>query len=277
MEKYSFVNDENLPIIGAICGDILGSSYEFEPNKSLNLSLYTGKDEFTDDTICTIAITDALERGIPFDESLRQWCRKYPRSDYGGRFGRWIYQENGKPYNSWGNGAAMRVSAAGAYAKTVKEARQIAKATAEVTHNHPEGIKGAEATAAVIQLAKSGEMSKQELKEYVEKEFGYDLSQSYEELHKVYEYSESCQDTFPAAFISFYKGQDYEDVIRHAIALGGDADTLAAIAGSMAAAFYRSIGYETLNHCLGLLPQEMIEVLRKFRNAHSANINCDTK
>ena len=269
MQKFDFVNDENLPIIGAICGDILGSSYEFQPNKSLDLPLYTADDEFTDDTICTIAITDAIERGIPFDESLRHWCRKYPRSDYGGRFGQWIYQENGKPYNSWGNGSAMRVSAAGAYAMTVEEARKIAKATAEVTHNHPEGIKGAEATAAVIQLAKSREISKMQLREYVEKEFGYDLSQSYEELRKVYEYSESCQDSFPAAFISFYYGEDYEDAIRHAIALGGDADTLAAIAGSMAAAFFHRIGYKTLDHCLPMLPQEMIEVLRKFKNANS--------
>ena len=164
------VNERNLPIIGAICGDILGSGYEWNPMKTLDMDLCRMKDEFTDDTVCTIAVADAIINKIPYDETLRNWCRRYPNAGYGSAFRRWIKLDDGLPYNSWGNGSAMRVSAAGTLSNSLEEALRLAKESSEVTHNHPEGIKGAQATASAIYMAKNGS-SKEGIKYYIQSKF----------------------------------------------------------------------------------------------------------
>lgn len=250
----------NLPILGAVCGDTLGSSYEWEPMKDLTLPLCKPEDVFTDDSVCTIAVADAILNGKPFAETLHGWCRRYPYIGYGGAFRRWIIDENPHPYNSWGNGAAMRVSAAGALANSLDEALDLARQSAEVTHNHPEGIKGAQAAVAAIYLAKEGKC-KNDIKAYIEDAFGYDLSRDYEDIQRGYSFDVSCMGSVPESIISFLTASSYEDTVRHAIALGGDADTMAAIAGSIAAAYYKDIPQNIIEHCCRRLPLEMISII----------------
>ena len=258
------VSERNLPIIGAICGDILGSGYEWNSTKNLDMDLCRMKDEFTDDTVCTIAVADAIINNIQFDESLRKWCRRYNNAGYGSAFRRWIRLDQGLPYNSWGNGSAMRVSAAGALADTLEEALRLAKESAEVTHNHPEGIKGAQATAVAIYMAKAGN-SKDEIKDYIQINFGYNLERKFEFIQPSYHFDVSCQGSVPESIICFLESTDYEDAVRHAIAMGGDADTMAAITGSIAAAFYNEIPKGILSHCLTRLPNEMKDILYNCR------------
>ncbi len=233
---------------GAIFGDIIGSRFEFDRGgKTKKFELFTREDNWTDDTVMTIAIMEALVKaGKDADVekikeecivSMKKWGKKYPDAGYGGRFFGWVLSNESKPYNSWGNGSAMRVSGAGWIYDTVERTREAARATAEVTHNHPEGIKGAECTAAVMFLARTGK-SKEEIKEYVIKEFGYDVSKTVDELRPLHEHVESCMDSLPKALASFFEGNSYEDVVRNAVSLGGDTDTLAAIAGAMGDAMY---------------------------------------
>lgn len=254
---------KQLVIYGAVFGDIIGSAYEWRRTKKTDFQLFTPRTKFTDDTVCTIAVAEAIETGRPFDEELQKWCRKYRNAGYGGSFRRWIEEETPAPYNSWGNGSAMRVSPAGAKAESMEEALELAKKSAEVTHNHPEGIKGAQATAAAIFLALHGK-KKSEIKEYIEKEFGYDLSRQYGNIQRSYRFDVSCQGSVPEAIIAFLESHDYESTVRLAVALGGDADTQAAIAGGIAAAFYGSIPEEIFENCQSRLPREMIEVIEKF-------------
>ena len=260
----NIISEKNLPLIGAICGDILGSGYEWNSTKNLEMKLCRREDDFTDDTICTIAIADAIINHVPFDESLRNWCRRYYNADYGSAFRRWIGLDDGRPYNSWGNGSAMRVSAAGALANSLEEALRLAKESAEVTHNHPEGIKGAQATAAAIYMAKTGS-SKEEIKDYIQTKFGYDLERKYKDIQPSYQFDESCQRTVPESIICFLESIDYEDAVRHAIAMGGDADTMAAITGSVAAAKYKTIPESILTHCLNRIPQVMNDILKSIK------------
>lgn len=233
---------------GAIFGDIIGSRFEFDRGgKTKDFELFTWKDDFTDDTVMTVAVAEALIKAgkdAAADEirravvkSMREWGRDYPEVGYGGRFYRWLISKNPEPYGSWGNGSAMRVSAAGWLYDTLERTLEAAAATAEVTHNHPEGIKGAQCTAAVIYLARKG-AKKDEIKDFVENEFGYDLSETVDEMRHRHNHDESCMDSLPKALVSFFEGESYEDVVRNAVSLGGDTDTLAAIAGSMAEAFY---------------------------------------
>lgn len=261
----------NIPIIGAVCGDILGSSYEWESVKNLDFPLCTGDDVFTDDTVCTIAVADAILNKKPMGETLQKWCRRYPYAGYGGSFRRWIRNENPQPYNSWGNGAAMRVSAAGALATSLEEALELAELSAEVTHNHPEGIKGAKAVAAAIYLAKEGS-TKNEIKKYIEENFCYDLGRDYQEIQPGYSFDVSCMGSVPESIICFLEAPSYEDTIRYAIAMGGDADTMAAIAGSIAAAYYREIPKKILLHCEKRLPREMIDVVEQVANERRINV-----
>ena len=254
------VNERNLPIIGAICGDILGSGYEWHPVKTLEMDLCQIDDIYTDDTVCTIAVTDAIVNQKSFAETLRKWCRKYSFAGYGPSFRIWIKLETGEPYNSWGNGSAMRVSASGALANSLEESLRIAKESAEVTHNHPEGIKGAQATASAIYMAKTGS-SKDEIKDYIQTKFGYDLERNYKEIQPSYQFDVSCQGSVPESIICFLESKDFEDAVRHAIAMGGDADTMAAITGSIAAAYYKTIPEGILTHCLNRVPQDMKNIL----------------
>ncbi len=253
-------------MLGAICGDIIGSAYEFHPQKDVNLPLFTPYDKFTDDTVCTIAIADAMMSGEPYEKVLQKWCRKYPRAGYGGHFRLWIIVEDPEPYDSWGNGSAMRVSSAGAFGRTLDEVLALAKESAEITHNHPEGIKGAQATAAAIYFALNG-MSKEDMRTVLERMFGYDLSRDYYEIQQHYSFDVSCQGSVPESIIAFLHSTDYESTIRLAVAMGGDADTMGAIAGGIAAAYYGGVPENIANRCVELLPGEMVEVIGSFNEA----------
>lgn len=239
-------------MLGAMLGDIIGEPYEFDRgDKKKPVELFTAHPRFTDDTVMTFAVADSLlgiTRKLPdmkddkikalVQESLLSWGHMYPLPDYGGRFAIWLHSEKPRPYGSYGNGSAMRVSSVGWLFDSLEETRRIARLTAEVTHNHPEGIKGAEAVATLIWLGRTGQCSKADIREYVENEFGYDLSRTCDEIRPDYYHIESCQATVPEAITAFLEGEDFEDVIRTAVSLGGDSDTLTCIAGSIAEAFY---------------------------------------
>ena len=227
-------------MLGAIIGDIVGSVYEWNNIKTKDFPLFSEKCFFTDDTVMTVAVANALLSGGTTDDfidSLKKFGRLYPNSGYGGRFGSWVHSCNRKPYNSWGNGSAMRVSPCGWFAESLDEAETLAEKSAAVTHNHTEGIRGAQATAAAIYLAKNG-MGKGKIKEYIENKYRYNLNRTLDEIRPDYRFNETCQETVPEAIIAFLKSHSFEDAIRNAISLGGDSDTLAAITGSIAEAAY---------------------------------------
>ncbi|MBR5122100.1 MAG: ADP-ribosylglycohydrolase family protein [Anaerotignum sp.] len=260
-------------MFGAILGDIIGSPYEFDRGrKTKDFPLFSDASEFTDDTVMTIAVAEAFldaEKDASDEEirkllvsSMRKWGRKYPFAGYGMRFSIWLAEKRPKPYGSYGNGSAMRVSSAAWLSDDLETVRKMARISAEVTHNHPEGIKGAEATASAIFLARTGK-SKAEIKEYIETEFGYDLSRTCDEIRPDYYHVESCMETVPEAITTFLEGESFEDVIRTAVSLGGDCDTLTAIAGSMAEGFY-GVPDEMKQECYGRLTEEMKQVLRRF-------------
>ena len=259
---------------GAILGDIIGSPYEFDMgDKTKDFPLFREDSGFTDDSMMTIAVADALLSDAKDPEriktlliySMQRWGRKDPDAGYGGMFIRWLFDDDPQPYGSFGNGSAMRVSSVGWLYDTLEETREKARLTAEVTHNHPEGVKGAECVASVIWLARNGK-SKQEIKEYVVKEFGYDLSRTCDEIRPGYYHVESCQQTVPEAITAFLEGESFEDVIRTAVSLGGDCDTLTCIAGSMAEAFY-GVPEELKAECRKRITPEMKEVLDRFDKA----------
>ena len=256
---------------GAILGDIIGSPYEFDRgNKTKDFPLFSGHSEFTDDTVMTIAVAEAF-LDAPGEEaairdrvvaSMQKWGRRYPDAGYGVRFCRWLRDRNPQPYNSWGNGSAMRVSSVGWLFDDLEQVRRMARLSAEVTHNHPEGIKGAEAVASAIFLARTGS-TKAEIKAYIEENFHYCLSRTCDEIRPDYYHVESCQETVPEAITAFLEGQSFEDVIRTAISLGGDCDTLTCIAGSMAEAFY-GVPEELKAECRERLTEDLREVLQRF-------------
>ncbi|MCD7820014.1 MAG: ADP-ribosylglycohydrolase family protein [Lachnospiraceae bacterium] len=261
---------------GAILGDIIGSPYEFDRgNKTKDFELFGNGAEFTDDSVMTIAVAEALldaGKDAPIDRirelvtaSMQKWGQSYPYAGYGGHFGVWLRQKDPAPYGSFGNGSAMRVSAAGWLYDTLERTEEVARATSEVTHNHPEGIKGAESVAGIIFLARTGS-SKEQIKTYATEKFGYDLSRTCDEIRPQYHHVESCQQTVPEAITAFLEGNDFEDVIRTAVSLGGDCDTLTAIAGSMAEAFY-GIPALLREECRKRLPKDLLAVLKRFDEA----------
>lgn len=260
------VEAARLVVLGAVCGDTIGSWFEFNPIKDLAFPLFHRESSYTDDTVCTVAVADALTHEMNFDVALRYWGQKYPRAGYGGTYRRWLKQLIRGAYNSWGNGSAMRVSPVGVIAKSMEEALYLAKESAEVTHNHPEGIKGAQATAAAIYLALTGK-SKTEIKKFIEDTFGYDLSRRYDDIQPGYCFDVSCQGSVPESIICFLESEDYESAVRRAVAMGGDADTMGAIAGSIAAAFYGEIPECILDECKKRLPEDMRRVIEKFNES----------
>lgn len=255
---------------GAIIGDIIGSPYEFDRgNKCKHFPLWNETSRFTDDTVLTIAVGEAL-MACDLDatsetiseavvQAMRKWGRRYPDAGYGYRFSGWLYSHDPQPYGSFGNGSAMRVSAAGWLYDTLARTREVARATAVVTHQHPEGIKGAEAVASIIFLARQ-HFTKAQIRQYVIEEFAYDLSRSCAEIRPTYHHVESCQETVPEAMTAFLEGHDFEDVIRTAVSLGGDCDTLTAIAGSMSEAYY-GVPDSMIQTCRQYLDERMLEVL----------------
>lgn len=225
-------------IIGAIIGDVVGSFYEFYNCKSTNIALFTSGTTFTDDTVMTIAVADWLLSGVPLQKTMPDWGTEYPNRGYGGMFYEWLfYSKDKEPYNSFGNGAGMRVSPCGYFARSLNEALELAKQSAEVTHNHPEGIKGAQAIATAIFLARQ-QKSKDDIREYIEQTFDYNLHRTCDEIRPTYQFDETCQGSCPEAIIAFLDSHDYESAIRLAISLGGDSDTIACMTGGIAAAYY---------------------------------------
>lgn len=257
---------------GALLGDMIGAPYEFDRgNKSKEFPLFCENSRFTDDSVMTIAVAEALLDSRFLDDdsiraalikSMRKWGKKYPDAGYGRKFLCWLREKDPKPYGSCGNGSAMRVSAAGWLFDTLEETREKARLTAEVTHDHPEGIKGAEATSGAIFLARTGR-SKEEIRDYIVQEFGYDLSRTCDQIRPSYYHNESCQKTVPEAITAFLEGTDFEDVIRTAVSLGGDCDTLTCIAGSIAEAFY-GVPAILKAECRRRLPEDMAYVLGRF-------------
>lgn len=264
-------------MIGAIIGDIAGSYYEFGATKDKNFVLFPSGSDFTDDSIMTIAVSKALIGSRLEKKSFRQMLvqemqhmgRLYPHptGGYGARFSGWLAETDPKPYGSYGNGSAMRVSPCGIIAVTLEEALNLAKASAEVTHNHPEGIKGAQATAAAIFLAEHGK-TKAEIRDYIHGNF-YPMDRTLEDIRPEYYFNESCQGTVPEAIIAFLESENFEDAIRNAVSLGGDADTIGAITGAIAWSFYREeedpTKEEMLGRILHLLPEDFKRELERFR------------
>ena len=264
---------------GAILGDIIGSPYEFDRgNKSKDFPLFSRNSTYTDDSVMTLAVADALLSLPPeatdedirwkLIQSMQTYGRKFPYAGYGGMFLRWLKSPNPQPYGSYGNGSAMRVSSVGWLFDDLQTVRHMARLSAEVTHNHPEGIKGAEATASAIFLARTGS-SKSEIKAYIEANFHYNLSRTCDEIRPGYRHVESCQETVPEAITAFLEGDSFEDVIRTAVSLGGDCDTLTAIAGSIAEGFY-GVPEELKQQCRTRLPEDLRKVLQRFeKSLHS--------
>lgn len=257
---------------GAITGDIVGSVYEFDNMKSKSFELFKPQCEFTDDTVLTVAVAEALLACKPYDENefkeilidtMHKYGDLYPDVGYGGRYLCWVVNHARNPYNSCGNGSAMRVSPVGWYAKTLAQAESVAKASAEVTHNHPDGIAGAQSVAGVIFLAKNG-ADKEQLKAYMETYYSVDFT--LDEIRPFYQYEIVNKTTVPQAFRCFYESIDFEDTIRNAISIGGDSDTLAAIAGSMAEAFY-GMEKDIAETAMSYLDENMCEVVDAFYRA----------
>ena len=251
-------------IFGAIAGDIIGSSYEFNNVKSLDFELFTDDTYFTDDSVLTMATMYALLYSADYTKVYHSFGRKYPHRGYGGNFKDWLIADNPKPYNSWGNGSAMRASPIGWYCNSVDDVLAEAKKSAEVTHNHPEGIKGAQAAALAVFLARTGK-SKEKIKEAITKQFGYDLDRTIDEIRPGYDFDVSCQGSVPEAIIAFLESVDYENAVRLAVSLGGDSDTLAAITGGIAEAFYREIPEDITDFVRIILgPDLMKDVVMPF-------------
>lgn len=253
-------------MLGAIIGDIVGSVYEWNNIKTKEFLLFSPGCFFTDDTVMTLAIAEGLMNGgnaNAFIKAMKKYGAMYPDAGYGGHFGSWLFTEDTQPYYSWGNGSAMRVSPVAWIFDTLSEVEQCAKVSASVTHNHPEGIKGAQATAAAIFLARKGK-SKNEIKAYIESKYGYDLSRTLDEIRPNYRFNESCQETVPEAITAFLESVDFEDAIRNAISLGGDSDTVAAITGSIAEAAY-NIPEEIKVKVLDILDEPLINIISEYR------------
>ena len=263
-------------MLGAIIGDIAGSAYEFHNTDDYSCNLFPEGSNFTDDTVMTMAVASWLLKDPEhthktLEEEMVRFANecKCPKGGYGGGFRRWLFMtEERKPYNSWGNGSAMRVSAVGWFFDTLEETERVAEISASITHNHPEGVKGARATAAAIFLARTGK-SKEEIRDYLEKRFGYDLHKTYADWYGHYGWDGSCQGTVPQALICFLESEDYEDAIRKAVALGWDSDTLACITGGIAEAYHGYIPSEMAVVAYERIPDSFRNLIDDFEKASS--------
>lgn len=258
-------NVKNIAILGAICGDIIGSTYEFHPTKSPDFPMLPPGSDFTDDTVMTCAVAEWLMTGEDLVKTLQKWGQLHADKGYGPLFLKWIWSDNPKPYNSYGNGAAMRVRAVGWYAQTLDECIELARQTAIVSHNHPEGIKGAQAVAMAVFMARAGS-HKNQIKRIIAGKFDYDLARSVENIRQIYTFDASCQGSVPEAIICFLESENYESAVRLAVSLGGDADTMACITGAIAGAYYREIPDDIVNHCLSLLSPDIPDIVSEFTN-----------
>ncbi len=250
-------------IIGAVIGDVIGSVFEWNNIKTTDFDLFNPKCDFTDDTVLTIAVADCILNKKDFAKTIWEYGRKYRGRGYGGSFRKWLKEDKPKPYGSFGNGSAMRASAVGFAFEDIETVLEVAKQSAEVTHNHPEGIKGAQATATSIFLARQGK-SKQEIKDYITQTFDYNLDFTLDEIRPTYKFDVTCQGSVPQAIVAFLESSDFESAIRLAISIGGDSDTIACITGGIASAFYKQIPTEIMDFVVDKLPSEYIEIMNKF-------------
>ena len=255
-------------ILGAIAGDIIGMPYEFNTTKNYDFDMFVPLADFKDDTVLTVAIADAILHNKDFMTNVWEFGNKYPDRGYGSNFRYWLESNNPNAYGSYGNGSAMRVSPVGFAFDDLETVLNVAEETAIISHNHPEGIKGAQATAAAIFLAKNGK-SKQEIKEYIENKFGYNLNSTIEKIRPSYSFDETCQRTVPVGIIAFLDSKDFEDAIRLTISVGGDSDTLGSITGGIAAAFYKNIPQKIQEFAIQKLPGEFIEILDEFEERYA--------
>ncbi|MTJ49761.1 ADP-ribosylglycohydrolase family protein [Dolichospermum sp. UHCC 0259] len=266
-------------MLGAIAGDIIGSIYKFNNIKTKDFPLFDEKCTFTDDTVLTIAVAEFILNADTFPDNTKyidqfQYIRnfklyysEYPEVGYGNKFRAWAKSNSTEPYNSWGNGSAMRVSPIASTFDDLNTVLQEAQSCAGVTHNHPEGIKGAEATAAAIFLARTGS-NKGSIKSYIQNSFGYDLKPTLSEIRPTYEFNDSCPGSVPQAIIAFLESTDFEDAIRNAISIGGDSDTIACITGSIAEAFYGGVPQEIAEWALSKLDEQLWRVTDKFMSLY---------
>ena len=255
-------------MLGAIAGDIIGSVYEARPIKTTQFRLFHPLCRFTDDTVLTVALADSLLHGIPYVDLLKSYYRNYPNAGYGGRFHEWALSETSVAYGSWGNGSAMRASPVGFAFGTLEEVLDQAKRSAEVTHDHPEGIKGAQAIASGVFLARTGR-TKEEIKSFVETTFDYDLGTPLDEIRPRYCFEVSCQHSVPQAIRSFLESRDFEHSVRLAVSLGGDSDTLACMAGGIAEAFYGGVPEAIRQVVNERLDDHLADVTRKFMQKYA--------
>lgn len=255
-------------MLGAIIGDIAGSVYEFNPVWTTNFPFFTAKSRYTDDTVLTIAVAYSILTGQDYTTSLKYFGRKY-KASYGSNFYDWVRSASNAPYNSWGNGSAMRVSPVGFAFNSVDEVLAEAKKSAEVTHNHPEGIKGAQATALAVYLARIGE-SKESIKAEISNRFEYNLDRTLAEIRPTYGFDVSCQGSVPESIIAFIESKDFISAIKNAIALRGDADTMACIAGGIAQAFYKKIPEKMIIQARAKLPLEFLRIITYFNSRYLA-------
>jgi len=254
-------------MLGAIAGDIIGSVHEFERTKTTSFDLFVADSMFTDDTVLAVAVAECLLDGGDYVDAFHRYFGWYPNAGYGGRFYHWASARERQPYNSWGNGSAMRVPAVGYAFDSMDDVLAESERSAAVTHNHPEGVKGAQATAAAVLLARQGE-SKQAIKRTIERMLSYDLGTTVDRLRPTYHFDESCQGTVPAALVAFLDSTDYEDAVRKSISLGGDADTLACITGAVAEAHYGSVPPAIEAEALGRLDGRLLDVVTRFRTRY---------
>lgn len=252
-------------ILGAITGDVIGSYYERSHTKKTDFQLFSDNSRFTDDTVLTVATMECLLSGKrDYTSFYQKYARKYPNCGFGYFFrSQWIFSPNPQPYNSFGNGSGMRVSPIGWIFRTLDETLAEAEQSAAVTHNHPEGIKGAQAIASALFLARTGK-SKEEIKHYIETTFKYDLNRTCDEIRPKYRFDVSCQGSVPESIIVFLDSWDFESAIRLAVSLGGDSDTIAAMSGSIAEAFYGSVPQWITDEVIKRLPEEFLEVIKRF-------------
>ncbi|MFP4213445.1 MAG: ADP-ribosylglycohydrolase family protein [Desulfohalobiaceae bacterium] len=250
-------------MLGAIIGDIIGSRFEARPIKSTDFELFTSRCSFTDDSVLTIAVADSLLQGAPYSQKLKEYYQRYPWAGFGGSFQIWAASDSKEPYNSLGNGSAMRVSPVAWYYNQRDQVLQQAEGSAAATHNHPEGIKGAQAVALSIHLARQG-ADKSTIKQEISQGFGYNLDRSLEDIRPGYSFDVTCPGSVPEALICFLEAQDFEQAIRNAVSLGGDSDTQACIAGSVAEAFFQGVPQELREQGLGFLDDFLQSKVEEF-------------
>jgi len=256
-------------MLGAIAGDVIGSVYEAHPIKSTDFPLFGRLSQFTDDTVLTIATAYSILEKCDYAKAFRTFGRRYPRAGYGASFYHWIFSSQSGPYNSWGNGSAMRVSPVGFAFDSIDAVLEEAERSASVTHNHPEGIKGAQATALAVFLARKGE-NKDSIKTEVEKRFAYDLKRTLDDIRPKYRFDVSCQGSVPESIIAFLESKDFEDAVRKAVSLGGDSDTMACITGGIAHAFYKKIPEDIVANVRERLPVEFLEIIDRFMQMYGS-------